>query len=126
MKFSTLYFIAAAALASSTQAMKLRYDATTLSTFNGETFKARMYLEGKNLWTVNVLGGESAWVPYGIHKIQLRDAMRTSFKYCIDVFGDVSCDIINTGVQDCKYEKNKTVMKCSVNWRDDNYGFKKY
>ncbi|KAF9117936.1 hypothetical protein BGW39_001641 [Mortierella sp. 14UC] len=126
MKFSTFCFIAAAALASGSQALKLRYDATNLATFNGDTFKARLYVEGKNLLTVHAYGAESDWVPNGIHKIQLREAMMSSFLFCIDVFGDVSCDKINAGNQDCKYEKNKTVLKCSVNWRDDNYGAKYY
>ncbi|KAF9907710.1 hypothetical protein EC991_010657 [Linnemannia zychae] len=119
MKLGLPIFVAA--LATSAQAIKLRYEATTFTNVAGTFFKANMFINDISVGESYTEGQSSAWVPVGIHKVQLSEPRMKSFKHCIDVFGDVSCNFITTGVPNCNKNPNTKWPMCTTIWRDDNW-----
>ncbi|KAG0380392.1 hypothetical protein BGX24_008641 [Mortierella sp. AD032] len=120
MKLSVPLLVAA--LASSTQALRLGYNAFSAANLGGSSFVAYMFIDGKNVAGAHREGGSSSWVQWGIHKIQLNKAQMYGFNYCIDVFGDVSCVWVNTGNPDCGFNPNNQRPECTTQWKDDNWG----
>ncbi|KAG0377250.1 hypothetical protein BGX24_006459 [Mortierella sp. AD032] len=118
MKISVALIVAA--LASSTQALKLGYVSSMYS--NNLGFKGTMYIDGRFAAGVTSEGASSAWVPRGIHKIQLSNAYMTSFDFCIDVFGNVSCTHVTTHSPTCAFNPQTQRPECRVEWNDDNWG----
>ncbi|KAF9907711.1 hypothetical protein EC991_010658 [Linnemannia zychae] len=113
--------ILAVALATSAQAVKLSYDAFSFTNVAGNFYKYTMLIDDKSIAEIYVDGGSSAWVPYGPHKIQLRDAYMTNFKLCLDIFGDVVCHSINAGSPQCTINPNSNWPECSTKWQDLNW-----
>ncbi|KAF9119060.1 hypothetical protein BGW39_000649, partial [Mortierella sp. 14UC] len=119
MKLNLAIFVAA--LATSAQAVKLSYEAYSFTNVAGSFFKANMLINDKSVAEVYKDGGSSAWVPYGPHKIQLRDAYMTNFKFCIDIFGDINCHSITAGAPKCGAHPNSQWPECSTKWQDSNW-----
>ncbi|KAF9907709.1 hypothetical protein EC991_010656 [Linnemannia zychae] len=112
------------ALASTTQAMKLGYNAFVAANIHKSSFVAYMFIDGKNVLGVHEEGGSSKWLQWGVHKIQLKNAGMAGFEFCIDVFGDVSCTRVNTGAPSCGFNPNNQRPECSTSWEDKNWGSK--
>ncbi|KAF9119058.1 hypothetical protein BGW39_000647 [Mortierella sp. 14UC] len=110
------------ALASSTQALSLGYNAFNFASFGGSGYMAHMFIDSKRVAGVSKEGASSGWVQWGVHKIQLRNAHMSSFDFCIDVFGDVSCTHVVTGNPSCGFNPNNQRPECSTQWFDDNWG----
>ncbi|KAG0380393.1 hypothetical protein BGX24_008642 [Mortierella sp. AD032] len=117
MKFSVPFLIAA--LAASTQAVSLKYDAVSTSNMRQTDFSATLLVDNKQRMYAHSDGGESPWEQYGIHKIKLMTARTYGFNYCIDVFGNVSCSWVTTA-HHCN--KNNGKEDCNGYYHNDNYG----
>ncbi|KAF9907708.1 hypothetical protein EC991_010655 [Linnemannia zychae] len=113
------------ALASTTQALRLGYNAFAAANINGAIFRASMFIDGdNNVGNVFEEGGTSKWVQWGIHKIQLKNARMDGFHICIDVAGDVSCTPVVVGPPSCGFNPNNQRPECKNYWKDDNWGNK--
>ncbi|KAG0247339.1 hypothetical protein BGZ95_008766 [Linnemannia exigua] len=102
--------------------MSIGYNAFAYSSITGSGYLANLFVEEKNVARVLKEGGSSGWVKSGIHKIQLKNAHMSSFEFCIDVFGDVSCTKVVTGNPSCSFNPNNQRPECSTQWYDDNWG----
>ncbi|KAK3831915.1 MAG: hypothetical protein J3R72DRAFT_454449 [Linnemannia gamsii] len=116
MKFSVPLIVAA--LASSTQAFKLGY----ISMMSGPDFKATMFIDGVFAAGVIVEGASSPWMTVGIHKVQLKNAHMSSFEWCLDVFGDVSCIPVTTPAPVCSFNSQTNRPECKMNWYENTWG----
>ncbi|KAK3831916.1 MAG: hypothetical protein J3R72DRAFT_454450 [Linnemannia gamsii] len=123
MKFSVSLIVAA--LVASTQAQGKVSKIGYISTLKGnQEFQATMFLDGVFAAASFVEGGSSPWMKIGIHKVQLKNARMSSFEWCLDVFGDVSCIAITTPAPVCTYNPKTGKPECIMNWYENNWGEK--
>ncbi|KAG0378805.1 hypothetical protein BGX24_002756 [Mortierella sp. AD032] len=112
------------ALAAKAQAIKFIYSANTLQVGSQEKrFSALLSVEdGVKLWA-DYEGGSSPWVQYGIHKIQLNNAQMRGFNYCINVYGNVDCNWIETEEPKCNFRPDIQQNQCFSGYKNDNWGY---
>ncbi|KAG0293930.1 hypothetical protein BGZ96_002044 [Linnemannia gamsii] len=119
MKFTLPIFVAT--LATSAQAVKLSYEAFSFTNVAGTFYKYNMIIDNKNIAETHLNGGSSAWVPFGPHKIQLKNAYMTGFQLCMDIFGDFHCYSFVAGDPTCSINPNSGWPECSTKWSDNNW-----